>query len=829
MRRTSLSTSGSNAFLVAGAGATGTDSPQESPPRSTEIQIDVGNREEELQRDSPQSGDPAVESPEHPLRLMQADEVGISSIQLMALRDLVSADTAQPPVLSGNPVYGSLQTLATPMATMPDDEVVGGGMTDDDTVPKINIDTDSRSSDDTTQKSKSAYHRTHAGHHLRAERRRAGGAGGAGVGGASANLDAASIHSNAGSADESRCPICSQALPKPLETQTLQIRHLKPRFLRELKRVYPYIIFHPSSRICVKDLHVALQSRIEQLLELDQTELTRLLDDAMRNLGEYEQQEGNWQKQFESGWTMGEKAADLVARFGGSWRFIGYLLSFLGAWAGINLLLPAVGSDKNWDPYPFILLNLMLSCIAALQAPIIMMSQNRQSQIDKAQNDYISKIILRAEHQVRHVNAKIDHLLSHQWKRLLEIQEIQIDLLQNLQFQNRRMTSFPSTPAQPGMTPSTPAQQNMDAFFQTDNKAARGQSIPISMPAGREIAWTVETVPDSHVRMLLSHRFGIHKPDSDDSMIFAHWHTDGDNFIGNVENVSFEVRGASRVLKRISYDISFTDPSATLDDVFAGEGSVTLRNDFDLKHMQLVGRLVRLVINLKDKPAVTFANGELPPRYKSSFFLKRVDKITEFFKTPIVRVNLSYAPPHQAAVLNLAKGQVVRRLRVDFYPLPHVTRANLLMKILEPLTPVAAGGVGGVGPGRPPTPVGGDAGDHPHHKRERSNHRDGASRAGPVEVGYLAEIVGTRPMPAGWKVVAHAEWPANNFSPVPAAGTGNLGVGVAAPEPGLGADVFAAEAGPVSVVLEENICGPGTWVFLCDETRVTFHGSVVEG
>ncbi|KAI8622563.1 hypothetical protein BC830DRAFT_440975 [Chytriomyces sp. MP71] len=306
-----------------------------------------------------------------------------------------------------------------------------------------------------------------------------------------------------------------------------------------------------------------MQARIEQLMETDQSELAKLQDNAMKNLGEYEIQEQTWQKQFALRWTLGEKAADLVARFGGSWSFIGWLMAVLLAWAIANILMSQPWSKvQAWDPYPFILLNLFLSMLAGLQAPIIMMSQNRQGQLDRLQNDYISKIILRAEHQVRHVNAKLDHLLGHQWKRLLEIQEIQIDLLQTLQSQNRRMSVTAS---------------------ERPNMLGR----PTSIPSARHSFWSCETHPDHHVHMLLAHHFGSPKSSTDDTMFFAHWHTDGDNFMGRVENIRFEVRSPG-VIKRITYDLSFkNDSCATLDDIFAGEGTVTLRNDLDVKSMTL--------------------------------------------------------------------------------------------------------------------------------------------------------------------------------------------------------------------------------------------------
>lgn len=124
--------------------------------------------------------------------------------------------------------------------------------------------------------------------------------------------------------------------------------------------------------------------------------------------------------------SPGQKLADRVARFGGSWSFILSFLFLLGAWILFNSV---VSPGKIFDPYPFILMNLILSCIAALQAPIIMMSQNRQEEKDRkrAENDYM--INLKAELEVRNLHQKIDLLLEEQIKTLFDIQAKQMELL----------------------------------------------------------------------------------------------------------------------------------------------------------------------------------------------------------------------------------------------------------------------------------------------------------------------------------------------------------------------------------------------------------------
>ena len=127
--------------------------------------------------------------------------------------------------------------------------------------------------------------------------------------------------------------------------------------------------------------------------------------------------------------TLGDKIADKVATFGGSWIFIISFIVFLLFWIGVNVF---IFMNKGFDPYPFILLNLILSCIAALQAPVIMMSQNRQEAKDRerSKNDYM--INLKSELEIRILHEKLDHLIMHQQQELLEIQKVQTDLINTI-------------------------------------------------------------------------------------------------------------------------------------------------------------------------------------------------------------------------------------------------------------------------------------------------------------------------------------------------------------------------------------------------------------
>ena len=128
--------------------------------------------------------------------------------------------------------------------------------------------------------------------------------------------------------------------------------------------------------------------------------------------------------------TRGQRISDKVARFGGSWAFISSFFLILTVWILFNVLAP---NKNEFDPYPFILMNLILSCIAALQAPIIMMSQNRQEEKDRqrSENDYL--INLKAELEVRALHQKMDLLIEEQIKILFETQANQLAILKRIE------------------------------------------------------------------------------------------------------------------------------------------------------------------------------------------------------------------------------------------------------------------------------------------------------------------------------------------------------------------------------------------------------------
>ncbi|MHB1279459.1 MAG: DUF1003 domain-containing protein [Bacteroidia bacterium] len=127
--------------------------------------------------------------------------------------------------------------------------------------------------------------------------------------------------------------------------------------------------------------------------------------------------------------TLGQKLADKVAAFGGSWTFIVTFFSFILLWVLLNIWFLV---SRPFDPYPFIFLNLLLSCLAAIQAPIIMMSQNRVEEKDRQRGEQDYKINLKAELEIKLLSEKIDHVIVDQNKKLLEIQDLQTDFLEDL-------------------------------------------------------------------------------------------------------------------------------------------------------------------------------------------------------------------------------------------------------------------------------------------------------------------------------------------------------------------------------------------------------------
>lgn len=223
------------------------------------------------------------------------------------------------------------------------------------------------------------------------------------------------------------------------EEDCISCHSLRPSLLRFIQKRHPGLKDDDSIS---KDVLPALRADyVEAALTEEIGEITELERTVIESLREHEIISAKPEdSEALARRTFGERLADHIATFGGSWRFIMSFGAFLVLWIIANLVL---FGTKPPDPYPFILLNLMLSCLAALQAPVIMMSQNRQEARDRqhAEQDY--QINLKAELEIRHLHEKLDHLLHHHSERLLEIQQIQTDLLRQLV---AMQTGKPSTP-----------------------------------------------------------------------------------------------------------------------------------------------------------------------------------------------------------------------------------------------------------------------------------------------------------------------------------------------------------------------------------------------
>ena len=168
---------------------------------------------------------------------------------------------------------------------------------------------------------------------------------------------------------------------------------------------------------------------IDQLLNSQNASLNKLHDIVKETLKSEELIINNLLHPPNESLSKAQEISDKVAKFGGSWKFIISFGIVLTLWILFNTL--AIGVYK-FDPYPFILMNLILSSIAALQAPIIMMSQNRQEEKDRIQNENDYLINLKAELEIRSLNQKIDMLLEEQIKALTESQAKQFELLNHL-------------------------------------------------------------------------------------------------------------------------------------------------------------------------------------------------------------------------------------------------------------------------------------------------------------------------------------------------------------------------------------------------------------
>ena len=221
-----------------------------------------------------------------------------------------------------------------------------------------------------------------------------------------------------------KCAICGKTFARQDLVPGSSVRDA---VVKEIVLDYPN--WSSESFICLPDLTKYRAKYVHTILESEKGEITNLEQEVLNSIRDQELLTKNVDAEFEEKWSLGERLADRIATFGGSWVFLICFGAFLTLWIGANTIVLAWHPP---DPYPFILLNLILSCLAAIQAPIIMMSQNRQEAKDRVRSQHDYQVNLKAELEIRHLHDKIDHLLSHQWDRLAQIQEIQLDLLSEI-------------------------------------------------------------------------------------------------------------------------------------------------------------------------------------------------------------------------------------------------------------------------------------------------------------------------------------------------------------------------------------------------------------
>lgn len=221
-----------------------------------------------------------------------------------------------------------------------------------------------------------------------------------------------------------RCAINGKEYP---QDELYKGSDLRQSLVKLIRKDHPN--FSTDSYISLEEVNNYRKKYLESLISDEVGELSHLETEVVNSIARDKIISDNIEVELDKKLTFGQRLSDRIADFGGSWTFIIIFFVILFIWIAVNAWLL---TKKPFDPYPFILLNLILSCIASIQAPIIMMSQNRKEDRDRlrSENDY--KINLKAELEIRVIHEKLDHMLAHQNQTMLEIQEIQADFLEDI-------------------------------------------------------------------------------------------------------------------------------------------------------------------------------------------------------------------------------------------------------------------------------------------------------------------------------------------------------------------------------------------------------------
>jgi uncharacterized membrane protein len=202
---------------------------------------------------------------------------------------------------------------------------------------------------------------------------------------------------------------------------------VRPALIKLILKEHPD--WNPAGYISLEALNKYRAEYINELLKKEKGEFTKLEEDVISRI-KSSQSISSMASYLEEDrdLTFGERMADKIAAIGGSWAFIISFLVFIFLW----MLLNSIIIIFDFDPYPYIFLNLVLSCMSAIQAPVILMSQNRQDTKDRARAKHDYQINLKAELEIQQLHEKIDHLLINQGQRLLQTQQIQIELMTDI-------------------------------------------------------------------------------------------------------------------------------------------------------------------------------------------------------------------------------------------------------------------------------------------------------------------------------------------------------------------------------------------------------------
>jgi len=232
-----------------------------------------------------------------------------------------------------------------------------------------------------------------------------------------------SMRDNLKAKNQVHCSVCNNKFSLK---QTTPLATIRDSILKFVIKKNPQVDIE-NGYICQKDLNLTRREYFKQLIQEEKGDLSEVENAVVDALQEHDVVSKRIYAFDPKTGTFGERLSDKIASFGGSWTFIILFTISIAIWVVWNS-----ASQVRFDPYPYILLNLFLSCLASLQAPIIMMSQNRLQVHDRLSQEQDYKVNLKSEVEIRVLNEKIDKLISHQWQRLLEIQEMQMDFMEQM-------------------------------------------------------------------------------------------------------------------------------------------------------------------------------------------------------------------------------------------------------------------------------------------------------------------------------------------------------------------------------------------------------------